>query len=170
MGITVIIFRIEPSLNRPPPYIVWFERYSTVYNSHTVYCNIFLAQLEDEQQAAEEENNWVDVPGVVPTTVVPNSVPLGLGVGAVLASGEELDILVQSLNTEQSRVFDRVMAATRHTVEHRLNDSHCSTYKPLRLFCTGVGGVGKSYLIDVIVAKLVSEFKTEKRFDWSWSL
>lgn len=125
--------------------------------------SVLTAEEENARLAErQEEDDEVDDEVVVTTAV--EDVPLGLGQGDDTPITEEkLKEMVASLNTEQRRVFDRTIAACHHTADHMKDEDHCKNYNPLHLFCTGVGGVGKSYLIKVIVAQLTHDFKTENR-------
>ena len=53
------------------------------------------------------------------------------------------------LNGDQRRIYDRVMNHLHHHKQHDDGDCHCDI-KPLRLFVSGVGGTGKSFLIEAI--------------------
>ena len=61
---------------------------------------------------------------------------------------------IKSLNTDQARVFNRVSEHLLHQKEHESGLCSCSDYKPLRLFVSGVGGTGKSFLIEAITAQV----------------
>ena len=54
---------------------------------------------------------------------------------------------VAMLNTDQRRVFDKVTAHFLHQKEHEANKCVCKL-TPLRTFVNGVGGAGKSFLIE----------------------
>ena len=60
-----------------------------------------------------------------------------------------LEDRVGMLNADQKRVFDNIKA---HLLLQKLHeDQECScAFKPLRIFVSGVGGNGKSFLIEVI--------------------
>ena len=60
----------------------------------------------------------------------------------------------KSLNTDQARVFNRVSEHLLHQKEHESGLCSRSDYKPLRLFVSGVGGTGKSFLIEAITAQV----------------
>ena len=60
-----------------------------------------------------------------------------------------LDERVAVLNVEQRRIYDSVMNHLHHHKQHDDGDCHCDI-KPLRLFVSGVGGTGKSFLIEAI--------------------
>ena len=60
-----------------------------------------------------------------------------------------LDERVTMLNVDQRRIYDRVMNHLHHHKQHDDGDCHCDI-KPLRLFVSGVGGTGKSFLIEAI--------------------
>ena len=60
-----------------------------------------------------------------------------------------LEQRVAMLNTDQRRVFDKVKAHFLHQKEHEANKCACD-FTPLRMFVSGVGGTGKSFLIETI--------------------
>ena len=62
---------------------------------------------------------------------------------------------VAMLNTDQRRVFDKVKAHFLHQKEYEANKCACNL-TPLRMFVSGVGGTGKSFLIETIKS-LVSQ-------------
>ena len=57
-----------------------------------------------------------------------------------------LEQRVAMLNTDQRCVFDKVRAHFLHQKEHKANKCACNL-TPLRMFVSGVGGTGKSFLI-----------------------
>ena len=70
--------------------------------------------------------------------------------------GPSLDELVSSLNADQSRVFERMKLHLEHQVLHENGGCKCTDFKPLHMFVSGVGGTGKSFLINTVRA-LVSD-------------
>ena len=60
-----------------------------------------------------------------------------------------LEQRVAMLNTDQRRVFDKVKAHFLHQKEHEATKCACNL-TPLRMFVSGVGGTGKSFLIATI--------------------
>lgn len=60
-------------------------------------------------------------------------------------SEEDLESMISKLNSDQKRVFDHVTQALKEQVENP-----CESHDLLRLFVTGEGGTGKSFLIAVI--------------------
>ena len=60
-----------------------------------------------------------------------------------------LEQRVAMLNTDQRRVFDKVKAHFLHQKEHEASKCACDL-TPLRMFVSGVGGTGKSFLIETI--------------------
>ena len=61
-----------------------------------------------------------------------------------------LEERVRMLNDDQRRVFDRVKNHLMHQQEHERGECKCEKSKPLRMFVSGVGGTGKSFLIEAI--------------------
>ena len=55
------------------------------------------------------------------------------------------------LNDDQRRVFDNVKTYLVHQKSHEDNECSCDI-KPMRMFVSGVGGTGKSFVIEAIKA------------------
>ena len=51
------------------------------------------------------------------------------------------------LNADQRHIFDTIQS---HLMQHKTGDCQYGSLKPLRLFINGVGGTGKSLLIEAI--------------------
>ena len=71
-----------------------------------------------------------------------------------------LDNRVSMLNQDQRRVFDNVKAHFLHQKLHEANQCSCD-FIPLRMFVSGVGGTGKSFLIEAIKALVNSLWCSE---------
>ena len=61
-----------------------------------------------------------------------------------------LEERVSMLNDDQRRVFDNVKTHLVHQKSHEQNECSCDI-KPMRVFVSGVGGTGKSFLIEALV-------------------
>ena len=61
-----------------------------------------------------------------------------------------LEERVTMLNADQRRIFDTMQSHLMHQKQHETDDCQCDNLKPLRLFISGVGGTGKSFLIEAI--------------------
>ena len=72
-------------------------------------------------------------------------------------SGDKLslDDRVAMLNADKRRVFEGVKSRFLHQRQHEANECQCD-FKPLRMFVSGVGGTGKSFLIEAIKALVAS--------------
>ena len=57
-----------------------------------------------------------------------------------------LEERVGMLNDGQRRIFENIKTHLYHQQRHEANDCSCEL-KPLRMFVSGVGGTGKSFLI-----------------------
>ena len=66
-----------------------------------------------------------------------------------------LEDRVAMLNADQRRVFDKVKGHLLHQQEHEAHQCVCAL-KPLHMFVSGVGGTGKSFLIEAIKAFVAS--------------
>ena len=62
---------------------------------------------------------------------------------------------VAMLNDDQRRVFDTVKGHLLHQKCHEQSECSCDI-KPVRMFVSGVGGTGKSFLIEAIKALVIS--------------
>ena len=51
------------------------------------------------------------------------------------------------LNVDQRCIFDMLLT---HQKQHESSECQCDDLKPLRMFISGVGGTGKSFLIEAI--------------------
>ena len=58
--------------------------------------------------------------------------------------------LIEMLNADQSRVFEMVSEHLHHQQQHETGACVCKYFKPLHMFISGVGGTGKSFLIETI--------------------
>ena len=73
-------------------------------------------------------------------------------------SSDKPSLEVSMLNADQKRIYDRVNAHLVHYKRHEYDECKCDL-KPLRMFISGVGGTGKSFLIEalkLLVAKIWS--------------
>ena len=57
---------------------------------------------------------------------------------------------IDMLNEDQRRIFDQVADHLKHQSRHYCDDCKCRDLKPLHMFVSGVGGTGKSFLIETI--------------------
>ena len=65
-----------------------------------------------------------------------------------------LDERVVMLNADQRRVFERIRNHLFHQQRHETNQCQCDEIKPLNMFVSGVGGTGKSFLIETVKAQV----------------
>ena len=66
------------------------------------------------------------------------------------ANDFNLDKLIEMLNSDQLRVFTMVSEHLHHQKQHETGLCRCKDFKPLHTFISGVGGTGKSFLIETI--------------------
>ena len=71
----------------------------------------------------------------------------------------DLDQRVDMLNADQRRVFDKITDHLNHQHEHDTGKCGCKEYKPLHMFVSGVGGTGKSFLIETIRSQVKDMWK-----------
>ena len=57
------------------------------------------------------------------------------------------------LNADQSRVFHQVFDHFKHEYQHGARACKCKDCLPLHMFVSGVGGTGKSFLIEAVRAQ-----------------
>ena len=57
---------------------------------------------------------------------------------------------IDMLNEDQRRIFEQVADHMKHQHRHEYGDCKCKDLKPLHIFVSGVGGTGKSFLIETI--------------------
>ena len=79
------------------------------------------------------------------------------------SDGPSLDELVQSLNTDQARVYDHVKYHLEHQLTHEKKQCSCADFKPLQMYVSGVGGTGKSFLIKTVRALVTKMWEEETR-------
>ena len=72
--------------------------------------------------------------------------------------GHSLEELVQSLNTDQARVYKHVKS---HLETHEKKQCSCTDLKPLHMFVSWVGGTGKSFLIKTVRALVTKMWENE---------
>ena len=77
-------------------------------------------------------------------------------------SAPNLDELVSSLNTDQSRVFELVKSHLEHQLLHKNEICKCTDWKRLQMFVSGVSGTGKSFLIKTIRALVSSMWGSDE--------
>ena len=58
-----------------------------------------------------------------------------------------LEDRITMLNDDQRRIFNQIKNHMFHQKQHEDNECQCE-FKPLRMFVSGVGGTGKSFLIE----------------------
>ena len=72
------------------------------------------------------------------------------------ADALKLDRRIDMLNADQMRIFARVSDHLQHQYRHENELCHCTEFKPLHMFISGVGGTGKSFLIQTIKAQVAA--------------
>ena len=70
---------------------------------------------------------------------------------AITCNDFMLEERVAMLNADQRRIFENVKAHLLHQQCHETRECECD-FKPLHMFVSGVGGTGKSFLIEAIKA------------------
>ena len=67
--------------------------------------------------------------------------------------------LSDMLNEDQRRIFEQVVDHLHHQCRHETDDCKCRDLKPLHMFVSGVGGTGKSFLIETIRSQVKEIWK-----------
>ena len=63
---------------------------------------------------------------------------------------------ISMLNSDQRRIFDTITNHLSHQFQHENKTCTCvKEIKPLHMFFSGVGGTGKSFLIETIQMKVM---------------
>ena len=62
-----------------------------------------------------------------------------------------LEDRITMMNDDQRRIFNQIKNHLFHQKQHEDNECQCE-FKPLRMFVSGVGGTGKSFLIETTKA------------------
>ena len=109
--------------------------------------------INDARQANEPEEKEVqddDEPQLLGQATTAMADVLDMNV----SSSDQLT-LDQKLNQDQRRVFDHMKTHLWHQRCHEKDECSCDL-KPLRMFVSGVGGTGKSFLIEAIKALVTS--------------
>ena len=68
---------------------------------------------------------------------------------------------INMLNEDQYRVFKQVSDHLSHQYQHEHTTCKCSALKPLHMFISGVGGTGKSFLIETIRSQVKEIWKAD---------
>ena len=71
----------------------------------------------------------------------------------------DLQQRISMLNSDQLRIFSKIKNHMLHQYQHETNQCQCDNLKPLHMFCSGVRGTGKSFLIETIRAKVKDIWK-----------
>ena len=71
----------------------------------------------------------------------------------------DLSERIGMLNEDQRRIFDQVVDHLHHQHRHETDDCKCRDLKPLHMFVSGVGGTGKSFLIETIRSQVKEIWK-----------
>ena len=103
------------------------------------------ADVEDEQPEYEEDDD-PQVEGEA-KAAMQDVVDMHDNAADTITLEERVDML----NADQRRVFEKVKSHFLHQQLHEGNKCQCNL-EPLRMFVSGVGGTGKSFLIETIKA------------------
>ena len=71
----------------------------------------------------------------------------------------DLSERIGMLNADQRRIFEQVIDHLHHQRRHETDDCECRDLKPLHMFVSGVGGTGKSFLIETIRSQVKEIWK-----------
>ena len=84
-----------------------------------------------------------------------------------MCDGDNFDLeeRIALLNSDQRRVFENISGHLNHQWQHEQGLCHCSDLKPLHTFISGVGGTGKSFLIETIRKQVAEIWKDDASGD-----
>lgn len=71
----------------------------------------------------------------------------------------DLNERISKLNKNQCRIFDNLSNHFQYQQRHENGECDCKHFKPVHMFISGVGGTGKSFLIETIRAKVAEIWK-----------
>ncbi len=149
-----------------------FYSYVRDYYTHyllvsCIFCCIAAKKESEEalKEGDEEDVGW------------DNGAGAPIGMAATFTETRSLEEVEESLNADQRRVYDRICVEIDKFEKHRLSGCTClqtnsewdnnrkclmegESFKPLRLFVSGVGGTGKSFLIEAVMAKLIKLYSS----------
>lgn len=77
----------------------------------------------------------------------------------------DLNERIEMLNVDQFRVFKMVIDHLTHQQKHEKGECLCKDFKPLHTFISGVGGTGKSFLIETIRCKVSEIWNDDTNVD-----
>jgi len=66
---------------------------------------------------------------------------------------------ISMLNEDQKRIFNQVADHLNHQRQHECDECNCNNLKPLHMLIIGVGGTGKSFLIETIRSHVKETWK-----------
>jgi len=112
-------------------------------------------QATEEECANEDESMGLEIPGEA--TAAMHDVK-EMECNAAMDE-QTLEQRISMLNSDQRRVFDMVSSHLQHQRQHELGMCACDNQKPLQCFISGVGGTGKSFLIDTIKHQVAAIWK-----------
>ena len=72
-----------------------------------------------------------------------------------------LEKRIEMLNHDQRRVFQKIVDHLNHQQLHELDECNCNNLKPFQMFVSGVGGTGKSFLIDTLQRQVKEMWKDD---------
>ena len=70
-----------------------------------------------------------------------------------------LEKRIERFNVDQGRVFKRISEHLLHQERHVSGVCECAQLQPLHMFVSGVGGTGKTFLIEAIRAQVAAIWK-----------
>ena len=131
------------------------DKLMKMLNAQSKVCNINEHRFENEENVTEEP---VESPVITGEAVAAmNDVCDINAVNHII----DLDERIAKLNKDQSRIFHNLCEHFNHQYRHKHNQCVCNDFKPIHLFLSGVGGTGKSVVIETIRAKVAEIWKSD---------
>lgn len=79
--------------------------------------------------------------------------------------GFDLKEHIEKLNSDQLRAFEKISGHLYHQWQHKHGLCHCNDFKLLHTFISGVGGIGKSFLLQIIRRQVAEIWKDDATGD-----
>ena len=126
---------------------------SSSYHAKLMAAASNVKSINDARQANEKEVQDDDEPQLLGQATTAMTDVLDMNVSS--SDQLTLDQRISMLNQDQRRVFRHIKTHLWHQRCHEKDECSCDL-KPLRMFVSGVGGTGKSFLIEAIKALVTS--------------
>ena len=131
-------------------------------NAHSKVTEINSAREKFENTNGDNKTEPEGVDILEEATAVMNDVH---EIGSRESNDIELHKRIQMLNADQLRIFKMVSHHLCHQLKHEKGECPSKSFKPLHTFISGVGGTGKSFLIEAIRQQVSEIWKHDTDVD-----